>query len=89
MSGEDKDHKWGEATKIDYDALAENKPTLTAHDGVDEADPELERSLYGGRTSGAGDSLAALALEVTVEGASKVNPIRSVSLTRILLLALH
>ncbi|PSK34876.1 ATP-dependent RNA helicase DED1 [Elsinoe australis] len=77
MSGEDKDHKWGEATKIDYDALAENKPTLTAHDGVDEADPELERSLYGGRTSGAGDSLAALALEVTVEGANKVKPIRS------------
>ncbi|GAM87094.1 hypothetical protein ANO11243_051150 [Dothideomycetidae sp. 11243] len=77
----EKSHTWKSGVKLDYASLeaskeAFNKLSLTpTNDGeIGEADPELEEQLFNRRTGGAGESLAALELSVTLEGPDKIIP---------------
>ncbi|PNS19624.1 ATP-dependent RNA helicase DED1 [Sphaceloma murrayae] len=68
--------------KADCEALADAVKdfTLSSPDeDLGEVDLELEAQLFGTHSGGAGESLAALELEVTVEGPIQINPIRSFS----------
>ncbi|KAF2220280.1 P-loop containing nucleoside triphosphate hydrolase protein [Elsinoe ampelina] len=69
--------KWSEPTKINYDTLQTHNNHNSAVGEIGEVDPALEEQLYGNRVSGAGDSLAALELNVTVEGPERVGPVRT------------
>lgn len=79
---------WTEASAIDYHGLATAEPswasnavvyTFQGEEGdVGEPDEEIEMALFGSKTR-AGDAMKALDLEVTLESAVKVQPIRSVS----------
>lgn len=82
--------EWQGGQKIDYEDLgqaresfhtaATNGVTNGAADSLAEADPELEAQLFVQRGSGAGTSLSALELNVTVEGPTQVDPVTKVPL---------
>ncbi|KAF2150404.1 DEAD-domain-containing protein [Myriangium duriaei CBS 260.36] len=72
---------WGSGARLDYAHLetgrdAFSKLTLSTTEAqiIGEEDLDLERQLFASRGSGAGDSLAALELSVTVEGPEQIVP---------------
>lgn len=84
----DGSNAWNEKTLLDYDALNTAEPqyasnaavyTFKGEEGiVGEPDEEIEKQLFANKTR-AGDAMKALDLDVTVESATKIKPIRSVS----------